>query len=371
MKKLSILLLINLFVLVTGCASTCMEYRSATTAARSEKNLKRAEQWGLKALESPDCNPDTDAWTPYFLATEVYLLQKNYSKMAKMLDTAEKRNPDKPLESPFKLGDTPVEIISEGVAAYRDQEWTKIFNKAVDYIQKDKIDKAIKKIETAILIHPQKEENYLTLAAIQIQNNDLGAALTTANRGLDADDESSVLYELKADILLQNSLDISKMESAKELYHIAIKYSDDSGPIKIKLLNTYIELGHNEKAIGFADKLLNQYPNDPNIYYNVGVVYLRMAKEIQDRSKIKFTLLNDMEKPTENLIRELYSDFKQLRKFASLSKDYFYEALDLEEEENFETKNAISEMKLAINQMDDIFIPSIRETAKSTGIELD
>ena len=141
--------------------------------------------------------------------------------------------------------------------------------------------------------------------------------------------------------------------------------------MKIKLLNIYIELGHNEQAIDFADDLLNQYPNDPNIYYNVGVVYLRMAKEIQDRSKIKFTLLNDMEKPTENLIRELYNDFKQLRQYASRSKDYFYEALDLEEEENFETKNAISEMKLAINQMDDIFIPSIRETAKSFGIELE
>ena len=136
MKKLSIILLINLFVLVTGCASTCMEYRSATTAARSEKNLKRAEEWGLKALESPECNPDTDAWTPYFLAVEVYLLQKNYSKMAKMLDIAESRNPDQPLEKPFKLGDTAVETIGEGVAAYRDQEWTKIYNKAVDYIQK-------------------------------------------------------------------------------------------------------------------------------------------------------------------------------------------------------------------------------------------
>ena len=89
MKKLSILLSIYIIIMLTGCASTCMEYRSATTAARSEKNLKRAEEWGLLALESPECNPATNAYTPYFLATEVYLLQKNYSKMAKMLDIAE------------------------------------------------------------------------------------------------------------------------------------------------------------------------------------------------------------------------------------------------------------------------------------------
>ena len=85
MKNVAIILLISTILFITGCASTCMEYRSATTAARSEKNLKRAEEWGLKALESPECNPGSDALVPYFLATEVYLVRKDYRKMAKML----------------------------------------------------------------------------------------------------------------------------------------------------------------------------------------------------------------------------------------------------------------------------------------------
>ena len=58
----SILLAINLFL--SGCASTCMEYRSATTAARTEKNLTRAEEWGLKAISSPECDPANDANAP-------------------------------------------------------------------------------------------------------------------------------------------------------------------------------------------------------------------------------------------------------------------------------------------------------------------
>ena len=94
MRKLSILISIYTLLLLTGCASTCMEYRSATTAARSEKNFKRAEEWGLKALESPECDPVNDGRAPYFLATEVYLKQKNYIKMAEMLDIAEERNRD-------------------------------------------------------------------------------------------------------------------------------------------------------------------------------------------------------------------------------------------------------------------------------------
>ena len=197
MKKLSILLSIHFFILLTGCASTCMEYRSATTAARSERDLKRAEEWGLKALGSPECNPSTDAYAPYFLATEVYLQQKKYAKMAEMLTLAEQRNPDQPLEKPFKLGDIPVESIGEGVEAYRDQEWAKIYNKTVDYIQKDKIERAKKAIEMAILIHPKKGQNYFTLANIFIHKKDTTKAIEIVNQGLEAIDTYSMLYLLK------------------------------------------------------------------------------------------------------------------------------------------------------------------------------
>ena len=369
MKNLSFLLSINLFILLNGCASTCMEYRSATTAARSEKNLKRAEEWGLKALESPECNPATNAHAPYFLATEVYLLQKNYFKMAKMLDIAEKRNPDQPLESPFKLGETNVETIGEGVAAYRDQEWTKIYNKAVDYIQKEKIVDAKKKIEIAMLIHPKKEENYLTLTAIHIQNDNIDAALTTANRGLDANDESSVLYQLKADILLQNSPDINKMEIAKELYLIAIKYSDDPGPIMRKLLFVYIDMGDNQKAIDYSNELLDKYPNDSDLYYNVGVLYQRLTLEMFGITREQF--LETTDESSQEIIKEVYNSFITVRKYAYNSKDFFLQASDLELDENLSTLDAVSEMGKLMDQIDELFIPSIRETAKLAGIKLD
>ena len=344
-----------------------MEYRSATTAARSEKNLQRAEEWGIKALESPECDPVNDARAPYFLATEVYLKQKNYTKMAEMLDIAEKRNSDQLLESPFKLGDTPITTIGEGVLAYRDQEWVKIFNNAVDLIQKDKIEKAKEKIEIAILLHPSKGENYSTLAAIHLENQDLDAALITANRGLGADNTNSMLYQLKADIWLQRD----ELESARDLYLKSIEYSDDPGPVMRKLLFVYIDMGDNEKAIDYSNELLNKYPNDANLYYNVGVLYQRLAKDIQVRSKNNFNRLNEMDIPSGLLITQVYSDFRKVRNYANNAKDYFYEASDLEKDENLDTNHAISEMKSAMNQMDDIFIPSIRKIANSAGVELD
>ena len=410
-----------------------MEYRSATTAARSEKNLKRAEEWGIKALESPECDPVNDGRAPYFLATEVYLKQKNYIKMAEMLDIAEERNIDQLLETPFKLGDTPVTTIGEGVLAYRDQEWVKIFNKAVGLIQREKIEDAKKQIEIAILLHPSKGENYSTLAAIHLKNENMNAALTTVNRGLEVDGTNSMLYELEADILLQvdsnaplldeqyknklillfksakegndvSSYDLIKniglditnysleefvmklnelsedsdpekpnlatMKIAEESYLKAIKYSDDSGPVMRKLLFVYIDMGDNQKAIDYANELLNKYPNDANLYYNVGVLYQRLAKDIQIRSKENFNRLNEMDSPPGSLISQVYLDFREVRKYANNAKDFFYEASDLEKDENLDTKHAISEMKSAMDQMDDIFIPSIRKIAKSAGVEL-
>ena len=405
-----------------------MEYRSATTAARSEKNLKRAEEWGLKALESPECDPVNDGRAPYFLATEVYLKQKNYIKMAEMLDIAEERNIDQLLETPFKLGDTPVTTIGEGVLAYRDQEWAKIYNQAVEYIQKaeggskkdkqlkeelillfreakegsnianydliknynldisdmnldqfksaldqtqlpdpKKIKKAKEKLEIAILLHPSKGENYSTLAAIHLKNEDMDAAVATANRGLEADDTNSMLYELKADISLQRD----DLDLARDLYLKSIEYSDDPGPIMRKLLFVYIDMDDNEKAIDYSNELLDKYPNDANLYYNVGVLYQRLAKDIQVRSKENFNKLNEMDTPSEELINQVYAEFREVRKYAHNAKDYFYEASDLEQDDNLDTKHAISEMKSAMNQMDDIFIPSIRKIAKTAGVVLD
>ena len=130
-------------------------------------------------------------------------------------------------------------------------------------------------------------------------------------------------------------------------------------------------MGDNQKAIDYSNELLDKYPNDANLYYNVGVLYQRLAIEIQVRSKENFNQLNEMDSPGENLISQVYSDFREVRKYANNAKDYFYEASDLEQDENLDTKHAITEMKSAINQMDDIFIPSIRKIANSAGVELD
>ena len=361
----NIIILISTLVFITGCSSTCMEYRSATTAARSEKNLKRAEEWGLKALESPECNPANDALAPYFLATEVYLKQKKYTKMAEMLNIAEQRNPNYPLENPFMLGDVPIQTIGEGVNAYREQEWVTLYNKVVDLIQKEKVEEAKEQIEIAILINPKMAENYSTLSAMHLKNGNINLAKLTIDQGLKLNNKNSRLYELKADIYIQNN----NLESVEELLLKSIEFSDNPGPIMRKLLFTYIDLGENKQAIEYSNDLMDKYPDDSDLYYNVGVLYQRLTIEIFDPARALF--LKTTEESSPQTILEVYNLFKKSRHYAYNAKDYFLQASDLELDDNISTSDAVSEMRNLMDQIDEIFIPSIRETAKSAGIKLE
>ena len=79
-----------------GSNATSMEYRSATTAVRSERNLQKGEEYALKALDMEV--HANEARVAYFLAVEIYKPRKNWEKMNEMLDLAMKRDSLESLE---------------------------------------------------------------------------------------------------------------------------------------------------------------------------------------------------------------------------------------------------------------------------------
>ena len=191
------IIILGLVLFVINCAggSGSMEFTSAKTAARTEKNLSKAEEWGVKAL-----NVDSDslnAHVPYFLAVEVYRKQNppQLIKMAEMLDEAIKRNPSQKLETPKYLIDPEkitkenyeesiAETIQEGVSAYREQEWINVYNKSLDYFEKKDIDSTIKYLKIAKKIDISNDKNYAFLSQIYIMEKQYNKALEVANEGL-------------------------------------------------------------------------------------------------------------------------------------------------------------------------------------------
>ncbi len=346
-----------------------MEYRSATTAARSEKNLQRAEEWGIKALDVEPLN----AQPAYFLATEVYLPQKKYKKMAAMLSEAIKRNPDQRLEKPFRLDGAPVETIAQGVAAYREQEWASVYNKAVEYIQdannvnkSDKvkhIEQAKEQLELAMLVNPQNVESYNTLAVLYLQGDNLLKSKEIIDLGLSISNSNYMLWQLKGDIASSEK----DFTSAIKYYEKSIINTEDPSSIMRKLIFVYIDIGENEKAIEYSNDLLDKYPNDPDLYYNVGVLYQRLSIESFEPA---LEIFNKLSKDSdEKIIIDVYKSFKQARKYAYNAKDNFLQASDLEIEET-STRQAVSEMRKLLDNLDDTFLPSIKERAAKANIKL-
>ena len=194
-KQIIILFLICSYALGWGKNATTMEFRSAKTAARSERDLNRAETLALKALEMEAHT--NDARVAYFLAIEIYKPKKNWVEMNRMLDIAMERNPEQLLERPFKLTDSKakrsylmeqllrdyaakstkmldhaameetddviiIKTISQAVIVYKDQIWMNSFNQAVELIEAGRFEEALEKASDEKFIDLQiKFETYL------------------------------------------------------------------------------------------------------------------------------------------------------------------------------------------------------------------
>ena len=93
-----------------------VEFTSAKTKARSERNLKDAESYALQAL-SLEAHAQ-DAQVPYFLATEIYKPQKNWNKVIEMFDEAMKRDPEAMLLQPLMYDNKPIYKMQDQINIY-------------------------------------------------------------------------------------------------------------------------------------------------------------------------------------------------------------------------------------------------------------
>lgn len=360
--------IINIFFIlgiltITGCVSSSMEYRSATTAARSEKNLKKAEEWGLKALaiEADSSN----AHVPYFLAIEVYKPQKNWVKMAEMLDLSVRRNSTQKLERPIVIDrDNIFLTIEDGARIYREEEWGKLYNLSVEYFQKNKFKLAMQNLDIAIKMDPSRGESYGTLSALYLQQENEEAAKEIALLGSKNAPGYALNYQILADIAIK----AENLDEAEKHYETAIANTDEPGPIMRQLIFLYIDKGETQRAIDYSDVLLNKYPNDPDLYFNIGVLFQRLALDAFDPARELYLGLS--EPPSSKDVKGVFTKFSNSRKYAYNARDYFLQASDLEIEGDGSSSGAAKEMRKLMKQIDDIFIPSIREIARSQNIEL-
>tara|TARA_Y100000994_G_scaffold211137_1_gene185320 strand:- start:364 stop:1401 length:1038 start_codon:yes stop_codon:yes gene_type:complete len=344
-----------------------MEFRSAKSAARAEKNLQRGEEWALKALDIEPGN----ALIPYFLATEIYKPQERWDEMANMLNEAEKRNAEQKLEKPIILDpdnitkETLLLTVGQGVQAYREEAWTMIFNQAIELMNSGTNEIALGKLELCLKMDSSRPETYNALVGYYAEKGDLETARSYVQTGLDVN-PTAELYEINAKLLQNQKL----LKDAEGMYLKAMSLVTDDEKIlgiKKQLIFVYIDMNDNQKAIDISNELLDIYYDDPDLYFNVGVLYQRLATKIYDDAASAYLAFNNGDSKID--IPSMYNQFKECMSYGKQSKEKFLEANDLETEDTG-SREAAAEMRKLVKQIKEIYLPSIEEMAKNEGINL-
>tara|TARA_B100000959_G_C14889903_1_gene586241 strand:+ start:139 stop:1281 length:1143 start_codon:yes stop_codon:yes gene_type:complete len=376
MLKLYLNVIIASLFLLSGCASTSpssMEFRSAKTSARSEKNLKKAEEWAVKALDMEI--HATDASVPYFLAIEIYKPQKRWVEMAEMLDEAILRNPEQKLDEPKYLRD-PKEItkenikesiaftIEEAVNAYRKELWVNLYNGALDSYEKGNKEEAIQKFKLALDVDPKKHATYIVLAKFYKEENNLEASnemisAALSMESLTSDDKTELLL-IKAEILKQQE----NWDEAMEYYEKAFTESDNESMaallsiLEINLMSenylNAIEWG--EKAMAKRSKIDRMYFS--HLLYNIGLSYRGAGSLYYDKAVDIITQINNGEEISLSTKKDGINNLKIANDYFSEGRLYF---LDASVEGMDDAQERANQIRDIIEQANEIYIPFLDE----------
>ena len=375
MNKYKIILLFSMLIAIWSCAgtnATTMEYRSATTKVRSERDLNAGEVYALKALDMEE--HANDARVAYFLAIEIYKPRKNWDKMKEMLDTALLKNEnykqingkDQRLEKPFRLEDgTAVETIPDAIQIYKEQLWMNLFNQTVELVNQERFEEALEKISLAKSVL-EKADNHITGCLLYIQTDNMDNAVKDIERALELDPNNSRALEIAGDL----SQELSLYNSALEYYEKALASNNTQEGLLEKLIFLHVELENYDQAITLSDELLSNNPDNPDTYFNVGVIYQRLGNELYEELNIDYNQLINQDTQTESKIKNTYSKCLKALDMIQLALDYFTDSSMVEVDDNPDTDRAMSEMKRLRKNIKDIYIQSIREIALKNNVTL-
>ena len=238
-------------------ARTSMEFTSAKTYARIERNLVKAAEFGLLAL---DKEPD-NSYIPYFLAKEVFMMQKNKKEAGRMFIEALNR-PDKNLEKPFQIGKIKYKTVHQAIPLYADE----FYNAAIDYYNKQLFDETQIMIDYCLNLDEKHIRSYMLLSEIESKSNSISKAIEYLDKALEHSTIEKQIFDLK----LQKSTYLRKEKNFKKAKKIlseltSQKEFENDIILKRSLFFLYIDMNEIEIAIPYGIDLLDQMENDSNI----------------------------------------------------------------------------------------------------------
>ena len=338
LKYLTIFSYILIALFLTNCASgpSSVEFTSAKTKARSERNLKDAENYALQAL-SLEAHAQ-DAQVPYFLATEIYKPQKNWTKVVEMFDEAMKRDSEAMLLQPLMYNNEPIYKMQDQINIYYKNElWFILFNKAVKMYEDDLTDpEIINLLELAMYIDPNNVKAYILLATTYNINENLNAAKELINNALKLEslevEEKARLCSILAEFYKQENNYSEGIDSYMQAYDFYKSIDDTDGVMSsmVGILGLNLLLEDWLKSIQWAEKIYEDFylvseENEIDILFNISLAYNNAASSYYNIAGEVFNSDN----PTRAALQESMNNYNIAFEYFDIARDFFMELEDM------------------------------------------
>ena len=346
-KTLFATLIIFLFACSGGGS---FEFNSAKTYARIDKDLKAAEEWGLKALEMEPNN----ALVAYFLAVEVYRPMKKQKKVAQMYIEALNRTENLVLDRPFKVGEEYVNNVHEAIKL----EGQKEYNEGVELFGKNKKTKAIAKFELSTKLVPGFVQPYISLSTIAMADEKYDKALDYINEGLKIENNNE-LNTRKAECLSQKG----NYDDAIAILN-SIKADNELMQINIdkQIFNITLEKENYDEAAILGDAIVEK------MFITLGIDELEIARTCYNVAFCNYQIGNIKHQKALEVLNsgtedkseriEALSLAEEAVEYYKLAKGRFYDSSSYNPNDANSSDKA-KELNKSIKQIKEIIIPGL------------
>ena len=335
-STLAIYTVIALFVFSCASGPSSVQFTSAKTKARSERNLKEAEKYALEALVLEA--HQQDAQVPYFLATEVYKPQKKWGKVVEMFDEAMKRDPEAMLSQPYQYEGRIITKMQEQITIYYISElWYILYNKAVkDYDENSTDVEIIELLELAMHVNPNNINTYVLLSKIYDSNEQPDLSKGIINQALNIEsitvDEKANLCAIQAEQFKQEGNYTEGINNYKTAYDYYKQADDEDGRMScmVSILSLNLLLENWDESIHWAGKVYDEdylISDDTkmDVFFNIALAYNNAASNYYNIAGSVFNSDN----PSRYELQEAMNNYNKAFTFFDQARDFFNELDDM------------------------------------------
>jgi tetratricopeptide (TPR) repeat protein len=241
---------LGLIAVWTGCQDT---YTTSAKVYMQQSNYEKAvEQCQLAVAQFPD------NFEAYFVMGQAYGAKGMYREMNEAFTKSLSINPAHAVD----------------IENYRGKYYADIFNLGVSRIKEGKLPEAAAQFQLASEILPHRTDAYKNLSYTYMQQEKDSLAIETYRRALTVD-STDMDIQASLGLLYYRGKNYEKCISTMD--RVLAKSLPSSKQYKDALTYTAFSwdlLGKNDKAIETYQKALDQSPNDTDLLYNMGRLYI-------------------------------------------------------------------------------------------------